>query len=88
MSCVELGLPGSCAAEVFAQIIFVCDDLLKIKQTEVPTAAGRFFAMAKLLPMELQMILCHRVVESKKDYYILSSDSEGAFKKLAKVLGS
>jgi len=35
--------------------------------------------------MELQMILCHRVVGSMKQN-ILSKDSEAAFKSLARIL--
>jgi len=37
------------------------------------------------LPMELQMILCHRVVGSMKQN-ILHKDSEAAFKQLARLL--
>jgi len=81
----ELGLPGSRPSELFALIVFLCDDLLKIKQRKTQTAATKFFAIAASLPMELQMVLCHRVVGSKKDN-ILSRDSELSFKKLAKVL--
>ena len=86
---VELGLPESRASQVFALIIFLCDDLLNIKEREreTQTAAGRFFAIAAILPMELQMMLCHRVVGSKRQN-ILSRDSERSFKKLARVLGS
>ena len=83
----ELGLRGSRASQVFALMIFLCDDLLKIKHAEAQTQAGRFFAKAGSLPMELQMILCHRVVGSMKDN-ILSRDSEHSFKLLAKVLSS
>jgi len=84
---VELRLPGSRASEVVALIVFLCDDLLKIKQIEAHTPAGKFFAIASSLPMELQMILCHRVVGSKKEN-ILSRDSELSFKHMAKVMNS
>ena len=83
----KLGLPVSRASQVFALVVFLCDDLLKIKQGEGHTTAGRFFRIATLLPMELQMVLCHRVVGSKKQN-ILSRDSEHSFKQLAKVLSS
>ena len=82
---VELGLPGSLASRVFAPVVFLCDDLLNIEETEAQTPAGRFFVIAKRLPMELQMCLCHMVVGSTKQN-ILSRDSEFAFKRLAKVL--
>ena len=84
---VELGLPGSLASELFAVVVFLCDDLLKIKQDEAHTTAGRFFAIATTLPMELQMLLCHRVMRSNKQN-ILSKDSELSFKQLAKELSS
>jgi len=48
-------------------------------------AATRFFTIARKLPMELQMILCHYAVGSKKQN-ILRKDSEAAFKSLARIL--
>ena len=84
---VELGLHGSLASQIFALVVFLCDDLLKIKQGEAHTAAGGFFAIATTLPMELQMLLCHRVMRSTKQN-IISKDSEYSFKQLAKALGS
>ena len=42
----------------------------------------RFFAIASELPIELQMMLCHRVFDSKEQS-ILRQDSEAAFKSLA-----
>ena len=85
----KLGVLDGLAAEVFALIVFLCDDLLELKPalasaTSKPTAF-RFFAIMKRVPMELQMILCHRVVESAKDS-VLSKDSEAAFKVLARIL--
>ena len=41
--------------------------------------------IAAKLPMELQMILCHRAVGSMKQN-ILRKDSEAAFKSLARIL--
>ena len=79
---VELGFPGSLASRVFALVVFLCEDLLKIKETEPKTAASKFFTIATSLPMELQMVLCHRVVGSKKQN-ILSRDSEFSFRQLA-----
>jgi len=92
---VKLGVLDALAAEIFALIIFLCDDLLQLEPIHslftsaaaatAATAATRFFAIAKRMPMELQMILCHRVVGSSKDS-ILSKDSEAAFKSLARIL--
>ena len=53
------------AAEVFALVVFLCDGLLKIKEENM-SGAARFFRMAKELPLELQMVLCHRVVGSMR----------------------
>jgi len=77
------------AARLFALTVFLCDDLLQ-PQTAAATLKPaidtlRFFAIAKGLPMELQMILCHRVFGSMKQN-ILRQESEAAFRSLAKVL--
>ena len=80
---VKLGGLDELAAEVFALTVFLCDDLLQFKPASHPAAAAatRFFAITKRLPMELQMILCHRVVGSLKQN-ILHKDSEAAFRSL------
>ena len=86
-------VPEELPAEVFALIVFLCDDLLRLRPAltfitsnpDTATATSRFFAIALKLPMELQMILCHRVVGSMKQN-ILHKDSEAAFKSLARVL--
>ena len=70
----------------FALTVFLCDNLLQLKTARATATRShpaaepvmRFFAIAKRLPMELQMILCHRAVGSVKDN-ILSKDSEVAF---------
>jgi len=85
---VKLGVLDELAAEVFALIVFLCDDLLHLKPASLPaadTAAIRFFAIASKFPMELQMILCYRAVGSSKQN-ILRKDSEAAFKSLARIL--
>ena len=90
---VKLGVLGELAAEVFALTIFLCDDLLQLKPALNPAVtpnsasavATRFFAIATRLPLELQMILCYRVVGSAKQN-ILSDESEVAFKSLAREL--
>ena len=86
---VKLGVLDELAAEVFALTVFHCDDLLQLKLASSPAAtaavAARFFTIAKELPMELQMVLCHRGVGSTKQN-ILQKDSEAAFKSLARIL--
>jgi len=93
---VKLGVLDGLAAEVFALTVFLCDDLLQPKPAIVTSkfnsaaaavAAVRFFAIAGKLPMELQMVLCHRVVGSTKQN-ILHKNSEAAFKSLARFLVS
>ena len=92
---MKLGVLNEVVAEVFALTVFLCDDLLELKPAShlaatphpatTTAAAARFFAIAKRLPMELQMILCHNVVGSMKQN-ILLKDSEPAFKSLASRL--
>ena len=71
------------AAEMFALVVFLCDGLLEIKEKN--RTGGRFFKIAEQLPMELQMVLCHRVVGSMDDN-ISQEASEAAFRALARQL--
>jgi len=82
---VELGLADEMAAEIFALVVFVSDGLLQIKDTTTPSPAARFFSIASQLPLDLQMVLCRRLVESAKEI-IPGKDSEVAFKSLARRL--
>jgi len=81
---VELGLLDEMAAEVFALVVFVSDGLLQIIDI-TPSPAARFFSIVTQLPLELQMVLCYRVVGSSKEI-IPGKDSEAAFKNLGKRL--
>jgi len=83
---LELGWYDDLAAEIFALVVFVSDGLLQIDDTTTtPSPAARFFNIARRLPLELQMVLCHCVVGSAKDI-IQGKDSEVAFKSLAEYL--
>ena len=82
---VELGYFDELAANLFALIIFLCDGLLNIKQSEGMNKLGRFFNIARQLPMELQMMLCYRAVASMR-VNILTQTSEAAFRTLAQTL--
>ena len=88
---VKLGVVDELAAELFALIVFLCDDLLQLKPVLASTStaaaadATRFFTIAKKLAMELQMVLSRRVTGSMKQN-ILLKDSEAAFKSLAWIL--
>ena len=89
---VKLGVLDPLAAELFAVVVFLCDDLLHLKPAShlaaIPdhaaAAATRFFAIASKLPLELQMMLCHRAVGSMKQNILLKY-SEAAFKSLARI---
>ena len=93
---LQLGLLDEVSAQLFALVVFICDELLQIKPAAAFTSATpalehaaaaasravRFFTIAYKLPIELQMVLCHRAVGSMKQN-ILSKDSEHTFKSLA-----
>ena len=80
-----LGLIDELAAEVFALVVFVSDGLLQIKDTTTTTPAARYFKIARSLPLELQMVLCYRLVGSPKEI-IQGKDSEEAFKELTRKI--
>ena len=84
---MKLGLLDLLAAEAFALTVFLCDDLFHLNPiaSNQAAAAFRFFTIVKRMPMELQMVLCRRVVGSAKNS-ILRKDSEAAFKSLARFL--
>ena len=63
---VKLGWYNEAAAEMFALVVFVSDGLLQIKDT-TPSPAARYFSIAAQLPLELQMVLCYRLVGSNKE---------------------
>jgi len=81
---LEIGWYDEAAAEIFALVVFVSDGLLQIKDT-TQSPAARFLSIARRLPLELQMIICHRVVGSTTEI-IRAQDSEVAFKSLAESL--
>jgi len=84
---VKLGVLDKLAAEVFALLVFYCDNLIQFKpmrasrRKPVDSGVTGFFVIASKLFMELQMVLSHRVVGLGKQN-ILQKDSEAAFKTL------
>jgi len=82
---VELGLLDDLAAEMFALVVFVSDGLLHINDSTTTTPAARYFSIAAQLPLELQMVLCYRVMGSAKEI-IAGKESDVAFKSLARKL--
>jgi hypothetical protein len=81
---VKLGCFDEMTAEMFALVVFLCDGLLELEAKNM-SGAARFLRVARDLPMELQMILCYRVVESAS-LNIPGEKMEKAFKELAKKL--
>jgi hypothetical protein len=86
---LDLGLPDSQAAELFATLVFYSDEYLRVKNPEYFDSnqrhAVRLFNIAVKLPMELQMVLCYRLFGSRKQN-IPSAASEGEFKSLTRKL--
>jgi hypothetical protein len=82
---VETGWYEREAAERFALVIFLSDGLLEIKKYPMDKKTTRFFRIARRLPIEIQMVLCQRLVGST-GFLVLSKDSEVAFKELARKL--
>ena len=78
--------------DLFALIIFLCEDLLTVRAessassaSSASNMAARFFKMAQYLPMELQMVLYNRAFGAGKNS-VLTKHSEPAFKKLGRSL--
>jgi len=80
----EIGWYNGFASEVFALVVFVSDGLLQITDN-TPSPAARYFTINSQLPLELQMVLCYRVVDSSKEL-IPGKESEMALKSLAETL--
>lgn len=94
---ILLGTADEQATHLFALVIFVCEGLLTIvtattaatQSTDTITTTlqprdetVRFFSLVSTLPMELQMVICHRACDSPKDN-VPSHKSEPAFQQLA-----
>jgi hypothetical protein len=85
---MQLGKPESIASLFLAPVIFLSDGLLQLKKEREEGTdekkMTRFLSIARVLPMELQMTLCHRVVDSR-GVNIPASVSEVAFQQLAQI---
>lgn len=69
---------GSFIARLFALVVFLCDGFLRLPEDHHSLKSGRFFSTCSRLPLDLQMLVCHRVFGSAKEV-VLSGDSELAF---------
>lgn len=81
---VDLKYFRKTASKLFALVIFLCDGLVSISQSTENEKAKRFFSIAAKLPLELQMILCHRTLGSFGDSF-LSTETEPAFRALSRA---
>jgi len=83
----ELAWYDPAAAEIFALVIFLADDLLRLRRMKSRGVrqAKKFFKIALQLPLELQMALCYRVIGSAKEI-IPWQTSEVSFKTLSTKL--
>lgn len=82
----ELGLIDGAAGGHFANIVFLCDGLFEFASKDkirASTDASRFLKIAMALPLDLQMVLCYRVVGSRKSN-IPAATRESAFRRLAR----
>jgi len=79
------GIRDPFIGDLFALVIFLCEDLLTPRVESSTHKAARFFQIAQALPMELQMVVCNRVFGSGKNS-VLTKHSEPAFKKLGRSL--
>ena len=52
---------------MFALVVFVSDGILQVNDTTTTTPAARYFKIVAQLPLELQMVLCFRLVGSDKE---------------------
>jgi hypothetical protein len=73
------------AAPYFAPIVMLCDGHLKLPSVDRTSKTKRFYAVVQRLPMELQMFMCHLLVDSSGEF-ITSQNTEVALKNLVKTL--
>jgi len=88
----ELGVTASFVASFFAYIVMTCDDYLRLKarpwgiECEPATLCReRFIRVAKRLPIELQMVLCHRAHHSP-GAIVLTKHSEPVFQAIYQMI--
>jgi len=78
------GLREHFIGHLFALVVFHSDSFAIINERTAHSDTKRFFGITSRLPLELQMVLCDRIVGSPGDI-ILSRDSEPGFKCLART---
>jgi len=72
-------------SELFCLVLLFCDAYLRFAERAICTKHRRFLAVACRLPMELQMMLSHRVFGSPLTF-VLSPDIERCLQKITMTL--
>jgi len=81
----ELGLSAEDAAADFVSAVLLCDGYLRLGQKVSGDREARFLSVVSRLPLELQMIICYRRHDSRKDI-IITPDVERALQKFISEL--
>jgi len=76
---LELGLIKKDIASDFACAVFICDGYLEVSLLHQMGKAARFLSIIARLPLELQMLLCHRRRASSRSV-VLAEDTEAALR--------
>jgi hypothetical protein len=66
-------------ARIYALIVLIGDGYFTIRQNHRASVTARFFRMTSRLPIELQMVMCHRLFNSAR-CVVLSSNFKRALK--------
>jgi hypothetical protein len=72
------------AADLFALLVFACDDYLQLQPNGEDTKEKAFFRIGMKLPMDLQMVLCNRTFGWGSSI-VSQKDSEASFKKYGRM---
>lgn len=82
----ELGMREERAADFFAEAVFLCDGLLRVREDAAARRGARFLSILERIPIELQMLVASRAAGGARDV-VLTRDSEPAFRRLARFFG-
>ena len=86
MLCNELGYTNPDISKLFATVVYLCDDYVRLtNDTDAPPNNITFFSITRRVPMEIQMLICRRRYGSSRDI-ISSRDSDAAFDELGSIL--
>ena len=82
--------PRALLVNLYSLLVFLSDGLLHLDPAKKGRGqrekqARRFFKIGQRLPIELQMVLCHKVYGSSREI-VVAKEAEAGFKTLAKTL--